>query len=581
MGSWKKAAAWAAAAVTTVAVVGLVAVKLLVDPERLKQIARDKAKKAWSRDLQVGNITLELFPLPALLVHDVRLEHPTEPPIVAGSVIAEFELMPLLVGQTRYRNLYFKDATLQWEGVPWRVEQAMVETDPELRDVRINGTVWRNQRPVAVRARFEDFSKLGKPGALTSANVELEWHGAKLVASGRMPLDGTITHHALDVDLRAESLTDICAFWGLKRNPPAALNARFHARENEGRILIENLAASLGKLRVNGQVEYTPGPRPVTNLRLATEYLDWTRTYLDAGGEPAPPPKPPELFHDTPLAWWMLESLRGKEGRVDATFGTLVLRNGVVLRNLKLKAAYKDDNFDIASFTTDMLGGSATGRIQLDGGKKSVRFDFEGKELLLERWFKERGSTVPFSGGPMRVTAKLNASGNSMRQIVGGITGPMHIRMGRGVLSSPRAGEAEAKMTSAFSGKESREIEFECAAFALPFRGGRASGERLIGARTTASHLITSGAVDMRTQAVELKGRLRPKSGVGLATIAGDVKITGTVRQPRMSLDEAATPKAVARGAAALATLGLSVVGTAIADSQDARRNDPCEAVFR
>jgi hypothetical protein len=68
---------------------------------------------------------------------------------------------------------------------------------------------------------------------------------------------------------------------------------------------------------------------------------------------------------------------------------------------------------------------------------------------------------------------------------------------------------------------------------------------------------------------------------MGLATIAGDVKITGTVRQPRMSLDESARPKAIARGAAALATLGLSAVGTALADSEEARRNDPCQAVFR
>ena len=581
MGSWKRRAAWAAGTLAVLIVAALAAVKLMVDPERLKQIARERIKQAWSRDLQVGSVTLELFPLPALLVQDLRLDHPTDPPIVAGSVIAEFELLPLLVGRTQYRNLYFRDATITWDGTPWRVEQALLETDHELRDVRINGTLWRNEKPVALRAQFDDFSNLGKDGAVTAGRIELEWQGAALVAAGRVPLDGKMRHHALDVDLKADSLVDLCAFLGLHRKPPAALVARFHMREHEGTVHIEKLAATLGKMHVRGSAQYTPGPTPTTRLKLSTGYLDWGQTYLDVGGEPTPPPKPPEFFHDTPLAWWMLTALEGKAGEIDAEFGNLVLRNGVLLRNLKLKAAYTGDKLDIRTFTTEMLGGSATGRIQLEGSRKSVRFDFEGKDLLLERWFKERKSETTFTGGPMRVSAKLNSTGNSMRQVVAGVSGPFQIRMGRGVLSSPRASEAEAKMSGAFSGRESREIEFECAGFALPFRNGRASGVRVIGARTAASALITSGTVDLRTQGVDLRGRLRPIAGVGLATIAGDVKITGTVRQPRMSLDESAAPKALARGAAAVTTLGLSVLGTALADSEEARSNDPCLAVFR
>ena len=581
MSPWKKKAAWAALALLTLAIAALAAVQLLVDPERLRQVARDKARQLWHRDLQVGSIKLELFPLPALLVHDVRLDHPTEPPILARSVIAEFELLPLLVGRTRYRNLYFKDATIQWEGSPWRIEEALIETGTDLRDVSVNGVLWRNERPVKMAGRFDDFSRLGQQGQVTRAHVELEWPGAKLVADGRVPLDGTIRAHALDVEIQADSLKDLCAFLGLERKPPATFAAKFHSREQEGVVHLEKIDATLGKLRVTGEARHQSGERPRTHLALATGHMDWGRTFLDIGNIPAPPPAPPEMFHDTPLAWWMLTALKGKDGDIDASFGTLVLRNGVVLKNLKLKAAYHDDRFDITSFTTEMLGGSASGSIRLEGEKKSVRFDFEGKDLLLERWFKERGSSTPFTGGPMRVTARLASTGNSMRQLVAGVSGPFHMRMGRGALSSPGASEAEAKMTGAFAGKDSREIDFECAAFALPFKAGRARGDRIIGARTTASHLLTAGVVDLRTQAVDLRGRLKPTNGVGLATIAGDVKITGTVRQPRMSLDETAAPKAVARGAAAIATLGLSVVGTAIADSEDARRNDPCQAVFR
>jgi hypothetical protein len=85
----------------------------------------------------------------------------------------------------------------------------------------------------------------------------------------------------------------------------------------------------------------------------------------------------------------------------------------------------------------------------------------------------------------------------------------------------------------------------------------------------------------MSAQTIDLRGRLKGVAGVGLAAILGDVKITGPIRKPKMELDESARPKVLVRGAAAVATLGLSAVATAAADSSEARNNDPCEAVFR
>ena len=581
MTPWRKAAIGTVASLAILVLAAAVALKVMVDPERLKRIARDKAKQAWSRDLSVGDIRFELWPLPALWVRDLRLDHPTEPPILAATVTAEFELLPLLIGRARYRNVYFKDATIQWEGTPLRVEEAVIETEAGLRDARITGSLWHNRRNVALRAQFDDLSRLGKPGAITRGRVELDWGRAQFTASGRMPIDGTFRNPAVSVDAKGESLRPISEFLGLELKPPAPFTARFDVSEREGRIVFDKIEASLGHVKVKGDAEHTPGARPVTRTRLTFDHLDWPRTSLDLGHPAAIPLESPQMFRDAPFAWPLIVGLVGKSGTIDATFGTLVLRNGVALKNLKMKAAYTDDRFDIATFATELLGGAATGRILLEGRKKGVRVQFDGTNLLLERWFKERGSTIAFTGGPMKVSARLTSSGNSMRELAAAITGPFNVRMGPGRLASERAGAAEAKMTNAFSGKESREIDFECASFALPFKAGRASASPLIGARTTASTLLTEGFVDLRVQELDLRGRLRGKSAkVGLAAIAGDVKITGPVRKPRMTLDETATPKTLLRGAAAIATLGLSAVGTAIADSEEGRRNDPCEAVF-
>lgn len=570
--------------VATLAVLVLgaaVALKVMVDPERLEKVARDKAKQAWGRDLSVGDIQFELWPLPALWVRDLKLEHPAQPPIRAATVTAEFELLPLLVGKIRYRNVYFKEATLEWDGTPLRVEEAVIESDADMRNVRIVGSLWRNRRNVALQGQFDDLSRLGKPNAITTGQVELDWGQAQLTAKGRMPVDGTFRNPAVTVEAKGESLRPIFEFLALEQRPPAPFTARFEVVERDGRLAFDKIDASFGRLKVKGDAQHTPGARPVTDVRLVADHLDWTRTSLDLGRPAVAPMDPPQMFRDTALAWPLIVGLVGSSGTFDATFGTLVLRNGVVLKNLQMKGKYADDRVDIATFATEMLGGKASGSILLEGRKKQARINFEGTHMLLERWFKERGSATPFTGGPMKVTTRLAASGNSMRDLAASITGPFNARMGPGRLASERAGEAEAKMTKAFSGKESREIEFECASFALPFKAGRASASPLVGARTNASSLITSGFIDMRAQELDLRGRLRGRSGaVGLATIAGDVKITGAIRKPKMALDEASTPKVLARGVAAIATLGLSAVGTAKADSEEASRNDPCEAVF-
>ena len=154
--------------------------------------------------------------------------------------------------------------------------------------------------------------------------------------------------------------------------------------------------------------------------------------------------------------------------------------------------------------------------------------------------------------------------------------------MGPGVYVSQKAGDAEAAMVAFASKGSAGRIAFECAGADLPFARGRATGAALVGLRSDVSRLLTSGYVSMRDDTVDLRGRLRPKPGigVGLADIAGDIRISGNIRAMKVTLDPDAKPKAVLRAGAAIATFGLSLAGSAIANA--AREDvDPCTAVFR
>ena len=87
--------------------------------------------------------------------------------------------------------------------------------------------------------------------------------------------------------------------------------------------------------------------------------------------------------------------------------------------------------------------------------------------------------------------------------------------------------------------------------------------------------LLTSGGIDFREQKIDMHVSLKQRSGNALATVAGDVKIFGSMAKPQIALDHA---PAMAHIGAAIATAGITAAATALADA--ATTENPCEAVF-
>ncbi|HET9472233.1 MAG TPA: AsmA family protein, partial [Usitatibacter sp.] len=312
-----------------------------------------------------------------------------------------------------------------------------------------------------------------------------------------------------------------------------------------------------------------------------SDALDWTQALLDAGDAKPPPPPEGEMFPVRPLPWPMLAAMQGKRGTLELAFGKLRLPDGIELASAKGKVAIDGDHLLLDPFSAQLLGGSATASIALQASGKKAQVELDADGVLLERWFHERHRPVRFTGGPMKVKASFTTSGASMKELAGGMTGPVSIRMGPGIYSSKVAGDWEALMVK-FSKKDSaQEIDFECAAASLPFRSGRATGRDIIAARSRESRLVLTGDVDLREETVDLHGRLRPKpsEGVGLATIADDLEISGKIRRMKVKLDPGSKPKVIAKAAGAIVTAGVSLLASA-ASNDASRDRDPCEAVF-
>ena len=563
-------------------VAGGLALHAAFDPENVKATIRDKARAALSRDIRIGSASLELLPWPTIHVKKVASTD-----FAAERISARLSLLPLLVGKFAFDEVALKDGVASLDifadgaKLEVKIEAAHVEALPRMHHVRLDAQVSSHGRPLHVKASFDDLSQLGKPDAATPGSIMLDWGKTRIAIDGRLPLNEAMKGEALKIDIKSDSPDDFFAFLGIERGHAAAVRANADVREANGLVRIDNASFALGQQRVTGtvQVNMADPARRTFTAQVQSDHLDWKRALRDAGAPERPPLAADEMFYDDPLPWGVITLSHTARGTIEAAFGTLVLPNGITTTNARSHMIVDGDKLDLKPFSAKLLGGSATGSMHFEGGKKRIHIDINAANVLLERWFHERGRPIPFKGGPMNVKASITVTGPSMKQLAASMTGPVSIRMGEGVYASKVAGDWEERMAHFTKKHSSEEIDFECVTASLPFRNGRAAGDSIIGGRSTVSRLLLSGYVDLREQQVDLHGKVHPKPahGVGLAAIAGDIEINGKIRKMRAKLDPAAKPIMVARAGAALATGGLSLLAESKANSRPGP--DPCEAV--
>lgn len=633
MQTWRRLALLIAGALVLIAVAAGLAIHRFAEPDRLAQEAKARARAAWDRELTLSGAGFELFPRPVLVAQDATLSNPPwakERALAhADRLVARLAVLPLLVGTFRVEHVTLEGAVLNlevgrdgaksWEMHPpagtrpvappasnsgewlrvgalaitnsdvryrtpagvevWHIETANVDTRDGKRDVRVEAKLARNGRPMSVAARFDDLSRAGEAGATTQGTIDLEWPRARFHAEGDLPIERGMRKGTFTATLESETLQDMLAFFAMRARRTAPVKANAKVVETDDGVDLEALDVTLGKQRVSGQLRLRSAQSPPTfAARLESADLDWSQALVDAGDERPSPPPEGEMFPIRPLPWAMLAALKGRRGSADVKVGRLLLPDGITLTRAAAHFAFDGDRMDVKPLATELLGGRASGAMRFEAGKRAVGVDLTATGVLLERWFHERRRPVRFTGGPMKVRANFSATGDSFKDLAASTTGPVSIAMGPGVYASPGAGDWEARMATFSKDGSVKEIDFECAGAALDFKDGRASGERIIGARSKMSGLVVSGEVNLRTETADLAGPVHPRGeGVGLAAIADDIRIAGPIRKLKVTLDPASTPKVIAKGAAAVATAGLSVLATAQSSKGEP---DPCEAAF-
>ncbi|RQO38471.1 AsmA family protein [Herminiimonas sp. KBW02] len=628
MRKWHKVLLSVAALVLVLAACGGYALHRLTDGAHLTGLARSSLKQNWDRELTIGGLSLDLLPYPRLRASDVRISNPdwTQDKYLlqAEDVRARLALAPLLRGDVVIEGLLINGLTLnlevaadgrrswdlpatrqlrtsqfdllalradvskinfrtpQHEMRSWQLDTLRAKGANGLRNLVFSGRLVREQYTVQFNGQLDDLSGLGKPGAVSKGMLIVQSGQAQATVTGQLPLDSDLQEYDVAVAVEAESLRELYGYLQINRSSPVPLQASVHMQAKKQQHAFKDLKLQSGKLKLSGAGQWNKqNGRTNLNASLHADHIDMKQTFLDIGQAPLPEKKEGELFRDKPLAWPLLAQVNAVDAKVAVAIDNLKLRSGVEVDDIKAELRLHDDTLALPEFSGKLLGGNVHGDIVLEGKKQAVKLNLQLNDTSLGAMLKASGKKIVVNGGAMKVDAKITTHGSSMKDLAAGLNGPVEIRIGSAQILSPAAGQAEFWLTGLFSTKDSKRIDMACASARLPFISGVAKGEGIVGARSDASQLLTSGQVSLRNQTVDLRGRVRVRSGfsLGISNFSDEVKIVGALGKPELKLDESGALSAIARIGAAILTSGVSIVATSIWDGANPK-SDPCQIVF-
>lgn len=617
---------------------GIAAVKLLLSDERLADFARDRVKASLGRELTLGKLSLQFHPLPTVILENAALGNASwakEASLLhTDRATARLDLTSLLRGELEVASLAIEglkanlevsaDNRKNWQmqGSPvgrndgnglilplhlaslqikdaqihyakhgeairdWWLDELNAKADKGWRNLRLDAKLVQNDIPLSAKARFTDLSGFGREAAVSDGEMEFSLGSGKLAVSGSFPISGSFQAHKLKLDFGMQSADELLRFFGFSKIDLAPVKVSAELQGIGSGTQVNNLLFQVGHLKAEGKGEILrAGEMLRYRANLASDYLDWTQMMRDLG-RPNLPPKPPnQLFRDTPLGWRFVSALQKVDGEIDLHIRRVKQRSGIEWKDLKAEIDADEKQLAIDKFTFGMLDGAVKGALFLKGDRHTAKLDLDMSKVGLGKWLAARGHKFPLAGGPMDLNASLSAKGLSMKDLAESMTGPVRISVGQAKLHSKQIQQAETwliGLAPVFSETATDHVNLACISAYLPFKNGRAQAEPIGGIRSDASQMLASGYIDFREQALDLRGRVRARSGVslGVSNIAGgNLKIAGRIGKPEIGLDPESTPGVLARIGAAIMTSGVSILATALWDAANPA-SDPCQITF-
>jgi uncharacterized protein involved in outer membrane biogenesis len=627
------------AALVAVAAIALAVVVNTIDLDRYARLAIAEVKTLTGRELAIkGKLQVSLFPRLAVRAEDVSFANPSgasRPEMVkAKRVDGAVALLPLLHRKIEITRLAVTDFDLLLEkdakgvgnwvvkppapgagsqpaaGKPdfefdiaelvvdrgslaWRNGASKEAVRLTVRHLKLKERTLGTDRDVELDASFRDqpFAVKGRIGRILDLIAKAaDWpidvvattDGASVTAKGG--IDWSAALPALDLALKADLKHNAgvakLAGVALDLPMPATLTAKFTS--SKGEQVADPLKLTLGKSTVEGRATLkTDGARPFLGGKLSSPELDLTRSNgAKREGRSG------RVFSDAPFP---LEALQKFDANVEVAVGRLVLPNRLPLEALKARAQLKGGKLDVQPLTATVGGGAVSGRLALDASRPkapTLAVALDGKGISMERVATALGHPGTVTGGSTDLALNLDGPGESLARFVGGGNGEVRVVMGPARMSGAALDAGGGAISSILDKanpfrRTDPYTDLRCAVVRLPVRDGIATAQRTIAYETAKVNMVMAGTINLRTEGLDLAVRPTVKEGIGIGAgaLSELVRVTGTLSDPSVGIDTAASARAALSVGGAILTAGLSLLGEA-AYSKVTADQHPCQTAL-
>jgi uncharacterized protein involved in outer membrane biogenesis len=364
----------------------------------------------------------------------------------------------------------------------------------------------------------------------------------------------------------------------------------------EGGYAFDDLKVKIGASSLAGSGTLAiAGPRPKVKAQLVFALLDLSELLLKEEKARTGPSlqnvagsgQDRRVFPADPLP---LSALKVADADLDLKAGRLVLPNTASLEALTARLVLSNGRLEIQALSSRIGGGAMTGNIGLDGsagGTATLAAKVDVKAMDLGQMLRQMGNPDLVTGTKTNLAMTLRGSGGSVRELMAGLNGDVLLVLGEGKI---KAGFLEwlgadlltqiAEKVNPFR-KTDPYTELKCGVIRFAARGGIASTDKGIAFETSKMILVSSGTVNLKTEAIDLS--LRPDTrqvvGIGASDLVKLLRLRGTLAEPKFGLDEVETAKRAVSIGAAVATAGLSFLAESLAKRALADPR-PCETAL-
>ncbi|MBO6521013.1 MAG: AsmA family protein [Rhodospirillales bacterium] len=332
---------------------------------------------------------------------------------------------------------------------------------------------------------------------------------------------------------------------------------------------LSGMALQAGKTDIAGSARAAVGGRPNVEVALTSNLIDLDEL-LPAGeekaAEPAAKPADGRVFPKDPLP---LDGLKAADAKVSFDGKKLVVQ-GNHIEDVSVRLTLKNGNLQVDPFSAVVAGTKIGGNVGLNGAVSvpTLVAKLNAAGLDYGELLRQRGIT-DIASGKLDADVDVKGAGGSVRAIMASLNGKLFVKTENGKLDSNALNIVSSDVMSALPGFNSKDDKtIKCGVVNFDIKDGIANAKAIV-FETGGLSAIGVGTADLREEKLNLIIDPRAKQTSLASAAVVPVAITGTFLEPEWALDKGAllgnTASTVAKGAAAFATMGLSLLAESAA----------------